>query len=165
LVNIAVSDRPGKLNLYEFGPSNIGRATTVASLATQPPYPPTAGALTHSVEALPLLDILTPEERSRLRLIKLDVEGAEPPIIRNILSNLSDYPPTMDILVEASCDDSWGELVNELRAAGFSGWVIDNYYKIDWYLRWQGPNPPQPLDVIPSGQQVDILLTRREKLT
>ncbi|NQW50844.1 MAG: FkbM family methyltransferase [Rhodospirillales bacterium] len=67
--NAAVSDRPGTLDLYEVNPGNIGAATTLASRG---------GTLMASVEALPLEQILTPDELSRLRLIKMDVEGADP---------------------------------------------------------------------------------------
>eukprot|EP01034_Spumella_vulgaris_P013429 gene13429-17142_t len=73
-INAAVSDRPGTLDLYEINEGNIGAATTLASRG---------GTLMASVEALPLAEILKPDELARLRLIKMDVEGAEPPILRH----------------------------------------------------------------------------------
>jgi hypothetical protein len=106
-----------------------------------------------------------PEELRRLRLIKMDVEGAEPPILRNILSQLTDYPLTMDILVEASPEDdmdAWRDVFSQLQASGFSAWAIENKYELDWYLRWQRPTPLRRLDAAPDHQQ-DLLLTRREK--
>jgi FkbM family methyltransferase len=154
-VNVAVSDRPGKLRLYEFGAENIGAATTLASRG---------GSFCASVDALPLRDILMPEELRRLRLIKIDVEGAEPPIVRSILSELTDYPTTMDIVVEASPDDDidmWRDLFNQLQASGFSAWAIENNYTLEWYLRWR-PTPLRRLDSMPTTQQ-DLLLTRRER--
>ena len=155
-VNVAVSERPGTLDLYEFGAQNIGAATTLASRG---------GSLFASAEALPLQDILMPEELRRLRLIKMDVEGAEPPILRNILSRLADYPLTMDILVEANPEDdmdTWRDVFSQLQASGFSAWAIENEYELDWYLRWQRPTPLRRLDAAPDHQQ-DLLLTRREK--
>jgi FkbM family methyltransferase len=153
-VNAAVSDRPGKLDLYEQDPGNIGAATTL---------PSRGGVPIETVEALPLDRILTADEIRRLRLIKMDVEGAEPPILRQLLGQLALYPPTMDIVVEASpVDDfaAWREVFDALRAAGFSAWAIENDYALDWYLRWRRPAALQRIETMPARQQ-DILFTRR----
>lgn len=155
-VNAAVSDRPGTLELYEVNAGNIGAATTLASRG---------GTLMARVEALPLEQILTPQERSRLRLIKMDVEGAEPPILRHLLEHLSIYPATMDIVVEATPDDDpevWRDVFDRMRAAGFTAWAIDNDYELEWYLRWRSPSPLQRVDAMPARQQ-DLLFTRRPR--
>ncbi len=154
-VNVAVSDRPGRLDLYERDEGNIGAATTLAARG---------GTLMASVDALPLDGILTAEEIRKLRLIKMDVEGAEPPILRHLLDGLASYPPTMDIVVEASPEDdpaAWRDVFARLRAAGFSAWAIDNDYELDWYLRWRRPSALQPVDALPERQQ-DLLFTRRQ---
>lgn len=155
-VNAAVSDRPGTLELYEVNAGNIGAATTLASRG---------GTLMASVEALPLEQILTPQERSRLRLIKMDVEGAEPPILRHVLEHLPTYPATMDIVVEATPDDdpeAWRDVFDRMRAAGFTAWAIDNDYELEWYLRWRRPSALQRVDTMPARQQ-DLLFTRRPR--
>lgn len=155
-VNAAVSDRPGTLELYEVNAANIGAATTLASRG---------GTLVASVEALPLDQILTPDERSRLRLIKMDVEGAEPPILRHLLEHLSTYPATMDIVVEATPDDdaeAWRDVFARMHAAGFTAWAIDNNYELEWYLRWRRPSALQRVDIMPARQQ-DLLFTRRPR--
>jgi FkbM family methyltransferase len=152
-VNAAVADQPGKLDLYEVDPTNIGAATTVASRG---------GAVVGRVEALPLTDILTAEERRRLRLIKIDVEGAEPAILHSILDRLSDFPRSMDILVEASPDDdhaAWRGVFDRLCAAGFQVWAVENKYELEWYLRWRHPASLQRVGSMPECQQ-DLLLTR-----
>ena len=153
-VNVAVSDRPGRLDLYEQDEGNIGAATTLASRG---------GSLMASVDALPLDKILTTEEVQKLRLIKMDVEGAEPPILRHLLDGLASYPPTMDIVVEASPEDdpaAWRDVFERLRAAGFSAWAIENDYELEWYLRWRRPAALQRVDALPEHQQ-DLLFTRR----
>lgn len=153
-VNAAVSDRPGTLDLYEINEGNIGAATTLASRG---------GTLMASVEALPLAEILKPDELARLRLIKMDVEGAEPPILRHLLEQLSRYPATMDIVVEASPDDdfeAWRDVFDRMRAAGFTAWAIDNDYELEWYLRWRRPAQLQRVETMPTRQQ-DLLFTRR----
>ena len=153
-VNAAVSDQPGTLDLYEINEGNIGAATTLASRG---------GTLMASVEALPLEQILTPDELARLRLIKMDVEGAEPPILRHLLGQLATYPATMDIVVEASPDDdlkAWRAVFDQMRAAGFTAWAIENDYELEWYLRWRRPAKLQRVDAMPTRQQ-DLLFTRR----
>lgn len=153
-VNAAVSDRPGTLALYEINEGNIGAATTLASRG---------GTLMASVEALPLEQILMPDELARLRLIKMDVEGAEPPILRHLLGQLTTYPATMDIVVEATPDDdveAWRDVFDRMRAAGFTAWAIDNDYELEWYLRWRRPAKLQRVDAMPTRQQ-DLLFTRR----
>lgn len=153
-VNAAVSDRPGTLDLYEINEGNIGAATTLASRG---------GTLMASVEALPLAEILKPDELARLRLIKMDVEGAEPPILRHLLEQLSRYPATMDIVVEASPDDdleAWRDVFGRMRIAGFTAWAIENDYELEWYLRWRRPTQLRRVDTMPTRQQ-DLLFTRR----
>lgn len=116
-----------------------------------------------SVDALPLDKILTAEEVQKLRLVKMDVEGAEPPILRHLLDRLASYPPTMDIVVEASPEDdpaAWRDVFERLRAAGFSAWAIENDYELEWYLRWRRPAALQRVDALPERQQ-DLLFTRR----
>jgi len=155
-VNAALSDRPGTLELYEVNAANIGAATTLASRG---------GTLVASVEALPLEQILTPEERSRLRLIKMDVEGAEPPILRHLLEHLPTYPASMDIVVEATPDDdpeAWRDVFELMHAAGFTAWAIANEYELEWYLRWRRPSALQRVDIMPARQQ-DLLFTRRSR--
>jgi len=163
-VNVAVSERPGKLDLYDFSGDNRGAATTLASRAEEwrELYGEQHGTFVASVDALPLRDILTPDELQRLRLIKMDVEGAEPEILHNILSELAHYPSTMDIVVEASDDvDAWRGVFSQLHEAGFSAWAIENDYELDWYFRWR-PTPLRRQET-PSTRQQDLLLTRREK--
>ncbi len=147
-VNVAVSERPGKLDLYDFSDDNIGAATTLASRASEwrQLHGASSGTFVASVDALPLRDILTPDELQRVRLIKMDVEGAEPSILDNILTDLACYPATMDILVEASDDvDAWRDVFSQLRACGFSVWAIENHYEPEWYLRWR-PTPLRRLE-------------------
>jgi FkbM family methyltransferase len=155
--NVAVSDRPGTLELYEFGRHNIGATTTLASRN---------GTRCATVTAAPLGDVLTDDEKARVRLIKMDVEGAEPAILSDILDHLDDYPENMDLIVEANPQDDparFRTVFERLEKAGFTAWAIDNRYRNGWYLRWQ-PSRPAPLHGAPRTKH-DILLTRRKDVT
>jgi hypothetical protein len=152
-VNVAVSDHVGQLDLYEFGPDNIGATTTLASRQ---------GTKCATVAAAPLLEVLTADELSRVRMIKMDVEGAEPTILNDILDHLDDYPTAMEIIVEANPEDDlagFSRLWKRLTTAGFTAWDIENHYSNAWYLKWR-PSPLRRLTARPWRRR-DLLLTRQ----
>ena len=162
-VNVAVSDRRGTLGLYEFGPWNVGATTTVPTRREffGPSAPPEFGRPAGTATALPLGDIITAEEMSRTRLIKIDAEGAEAPIIADILDHVGEYPPSMELVVEADPElADWAALLARLAAAGFEAWRIANRYDSAWYEQWRGFTPLRRIDK-PPAEQVDMLLTRR----
>jgi len=74
---------------------NIGATSTV-------PLP--GSKLVGSVACLLLTQILAPDELTQLRLIKVDVEGAELAIRRHLLERLSLFPKNMDLIVEVNPD-------------------------------------------------------------
>lgn len=152
-VNAAVAVHAGKLDLYEISDGNIGAATTLATRG---------GQWRESVDAMSLDEILTPEEIARVRLVKMDVEGAEAPILRGLLDRLAVYPPDMDIIVEASPgeDAAWAAIFDRLIGAGFAAYTIANEYELDWYLAWRAPTPLRRIAALPNRQQ-DLLFTRR----
>lgn len=153
VVRVAASDRRGTLNLFEVSPSNTGAATTLEDRG---------GTLLESVEALPLHEIVSDEDARRVTVIKIDVEGAEPPILRNLLDHLSRFPKLRDVLVEASPTDNpgeWREIFARFRECGFEASTIPNEYSFRWYLKWNGPRRRTSLEALPQSQ-VDILFSR-----
>lgn len=159
-VNVAVSDRAGKLNLFEISKYNIGLTTSVASRA---------GTFVASVDALPLAQVLAADEIARVRLIKMDVEGAEAVILRRFLEDLSLFPEEMDLVVEASPDDdreAWVYIFDQLRAAGFAVYEIPDEYEVKSCFEWRpGPSPPlRRIETLPTRRQ-DLLFTRRKDAT
>jgi FkbM family methyltransferase len=162
-VNVAVSDGRGTLGLYEFGPWNIGATTTVPTRREffGPSAPLEFGCPAGTATALPLGDIITAEEMSRTRLIKIDAEGAEAPIVADILDHVGEYPPSMELVVEADPElADWADLLARLAAAGFSAWRIANRYDPAWYEQRRDFTPLRRIDK-PPAEQVDMLLTRR----
>ena len=145
-VNVALSDKPGRLDLFLVNKLNIGAATTVRYRGGKP---------IATVDARPLTGILTPEELSRLSLMKVDVEGAELPVLRDLLDNL---------VVEANPDDDldgWRNKFERLRAAGFVAYEIASEYDKAWYLNWRRPSPLRRVEALPEHFQ-DLLFTRRQ---
>jgi FkbM family methyltransferase len=84
LVQKAVSARDVKLVCWSAKQSNNRGLTTTLASATY--------EIEATVDALPLDQILTVEERSRLLPIKLDIEGGEVPVMRRFLDTLELYP-------------------------------------------------------------------------
>jgi FkbM family methyltransferase len=155
-VNVAVSHHAGKVDLFETDSTNIGAASIDADTVAI-----RGGKLLGQVDVLPLKDILTDDERRRVRLIKIDVEGGEPSIIHDIVDHLSDYPLSMEIISETSSRNGWPALFERLRANKFSAWIIENRYELEFYMRWKKPAPLRRIESM-APQQQDILFTRRD---
>lgn len=152
-VHAAVSDRRGTLALYELSGNHIGATTTVRSRGGTP---------SGRVEALPLGDILRADEASRTTLIKIDVEGAERPILESIIADLHRFPRLRHVIVEASVEDdldAWKKLLGNFVSHGFRPHAIENEYSYRWYVRPRTPVEPRELLELPQTQ-TDLLLTR-----
>jgi FkbM family methyltransferase len=157
-VQAAVTAVPGAVTLYRGLKRDSGRATTVASLGFEAEC---------EVVGQPLTDILSQEERERLRFIKIDVEGAERPILSQLLDSIDLFPRELEILVEisAAASDSDGAAVsNEIFARfaglGFQAYSVPNSYEIaETYLNFRGVELPTPIE-FPSQQQQDVLFSR-----
>ena len=139
------------LDLYGGPSGNRGLTTTVASRQLE---------FEASVKALPLDEILTAEERSRLKLIKIDIEGGEGPVVRRFLDTLDLYRPDVALIVEVSPSDEWREIFERMRNAGFAAFVIANSYSRDWYLKHRHQiTPPAPI-VQPPVELGDVLFIK-----
>lgn len=152
-VNVAVSDRVGTLDLFDLQGANSGAATTLTGKE---------GKRIASVEALPLVQILTPGEMKRVRLIKIDVEGAEVAILDNLLDNIEDFPASMDVIAELAVEDVEGSsrVFNRMTQAGYYAYAIENDYEKGRYLSNRPLSPLVSMDRVPSSQ-CDLLYTRK----
>jgi FkbM family methyltransferase len=153
MVNKAVSDKVGSLAIYDPQQgNNHGAATTIEARG---------GAKIATVESAPLDEILTPDELTRISLIKIDVEGGEIPIVQSILDRIHLYPEKFSIIVEAAPneDTAWNEIFDHMMSLSFKAFFIPNEYTVDWYLNWRNPSGPSALNKMPN-EQSDILFER-----
>jgi FkbM family methyltransferase len=160
-VEAAVAAQAGRVALYR-GPSwNSGMTTTLAEHGFK---------ATDEVDALPLEEILRPDEISRLRLIKIDVEGAEAPILERLLGRIANYPPEMEIIAELAFAENASQsailqrLVERFAAAGYSAFELPNTYDARSYMHFGGVIAPFPLK-LPSIAQKDVLFSRHYSVT
>jgi FkbM family methyltransferase len=152
-LNMAVSDERRSLTLYTGNQNNIGASSTIESVDRK---------VAVKVDALPLDELLTESERRNLRLIKMDIEGGEPTVLRRFLKTIEMYGSRTCLIVEASPQldrSAWMELFEGFRAAGFSAYGIENSYSPVWYLNWRKPAPLRLLQLMPE-EQIDILFIR-----
>lgn len=156
-VNVAVSDRPGTLALYA-GPEDNRGATSV--------HAERGGRFEASVRAAPLLDLLEPGERARVRLIKIDVEGAELPILLDLLEHLGAYPERMEVVVEVAPDEMRAAgmpveaLVARFAAHGFHWYVLENPHDPRSYFGAVSRAPVR--GTTPPTTRTDVVFSRED---
>jgi FkbM family methyltransferase len=153
LINMAASDHRGTLTVYSGGHKNIGHTTTVEARGF-----PKEG----EVETAPIDELLSADELRKLRLVKIDVEGAELPILNRLVEKLALYPRELSVIVEASVSEDpagWHDVFRRFRESGFNAYRIENQYEIGWYMSYRDHYSMPALTRLPDGQ-TDILLTR-----
>ena len=149
MVNVAVAEKRGELMLYGGDAWNQGRTSPIAREGLHP---------IETVETIPLDEILTAEERRRVKLIKIDIEGGELPVLDRLTKTFDLYGNQLHILVEISEEPTGQatELFRTLVANRFAAFSIANEYSIKSYLKSTAPVPPLPITRLPS-HQTDVL--------
>ncbi|MFD5748401.1 FkbM family methyltransferase [Streptomyces sp. NPDC127033] len=159
-VNSAVSDSRRAVTFVLASSANMGANSIV-------PYDGPAES-SFETEAVPLTELLEPDDISRARVIKIDVEGAEGAVVRGLAPLLDRLRPDVEIAVEvapgrmAQLGDSAEELLTTMRDHGFHTYRIDNDYLPDSY-----PLAIRSTSVVPErwrgsvlGQQCDLIFSR-----
>ncbi len=148
-VQRAVSDQVGTLTLRQVSATNTGQATIHGT-----------GLVLAEAAAAPLDEILTADELRRVRLIEIDIEGGEVPVLRRLLDTLPLYPADMQIIVEMAALDSdeAAAIFARFLALGFEAFAVGNDYTYEWYLGWR-TTPPQPIVALPR-KQTDVWFKR-----
>ncbi|WP_328318784.1 FkbM family methyltransferase [Streptomyces sp. NBC_00388] len=140
-VNTAVADTRKLLTFVLASSNNMGANSIV-------PYEGAAES-TFDIEALPLAEVLRPEEITAARVIKVDVEGAEGSVMRGLVPVLDRLRPDAEITVEvtphrmARLGDSVEELLDTMRGRGYHVYRLANDYSPESYVA-AGRRPPLP---------------------
>ena len=152
---LAASASAGTLKLYPGSADNIGKTTTVKGDGEPV-----------EVAALPLADMLLDEEIRRARIIKIDVEGAEPDVLRGLVPVLGRMRDDLEIVMEVSPslmsdpERSRDEIFATLSGFGFAAYVFDNDYGVETYLQGGRASRPVPLRDTAFSAQTDVLFSR-----
>lgn len=105
-----------------------------------------------------LADVIPAVMLSRLSFIKLDVEGMEAAVMRDIVSILPRLPRRLSICAELRMDDALQALVQTFRNADMDALVLPNEYSMFRYPAH--PITPIPAKTLATGQ-LDVALVRR----
>jgi FkbM family methyltransferase len=147
-VNRAAAYESGRMPVFAAPHDNIGRTSTV----------PTEGNCFESfVEAEPLHRILTAGELWRARMIKIDIEGAEGPVVKSFAENVSLYGPQCELAIEVSPACSW--ILETMGKLGFHAYRMANDYSDRDYLRG-APQPPERYRQDRLDEQSDFVFSR-----
>jgi hypothetical protein len=118
-----------------------------------------------SVPSLTIDDLLSVEDKAQLKIIKIDVEGGEKPILFQILEAIETYRHDIHILVEMTPGNPGEnrEIFARFSQLGFTAYAIANSYDlVDGYLDFAGIIPPVPMEGPPTDQQ-DVVFLRPGK--
>jgi FkbM family methyltransferase len=154
-LNCAAANEHAEVSIFSGPPSNIGATSLIAKRAKE---------REDSIQTHPLLALLTEIELSAVRLIKIDVEGFELPVLVNLLQNMAQLPHHLEIVVEVSPSSiallggSLETLLAEFEIHGMHCYRLHNEYSLVSYFDLS-PRPALRERTVPSGQS-DIVLSR-----
>jgi len=155
-VNVAASDKYGEVDLYRGIDGNQGSTTLSPALGT---------SREARVLAVPFDQILIGSELTSARVIKIDIEGAELPVLRCILSRIQDCRCDLEVVVEMAsrADPDQRRLADSTIAefvdAGFACYRLSNEFHIPRYLGRTAALPARRLTTEVSGT-VDLIFSR-----
>jgi FkbM family methyltransferase len=152
VVEAAASDREGTLPLFEAPATNIGMTSTRRE---------SGFAFLCDVKSEPFHAMLTEDEKAALSLIKIDIEGAEIPVLRDILAHYAEFARSPAIIVEANVaqNPEWSGMFEQLARNGFDAFDLHNDYSWESLLD-DRMEAPTRIDRLPSIQ-TDILFVPR----
>lgn len=105
-----------------------------------------------------LSDVVPPDMLSRLSFIKIDVEGMEAQVMRDISSILATLPDDLTLCAELRVDDEMRDILKPFQDIGMTLLHLPNRYTMFDYPHH--PLDPEPFDDRVDGQY-DLALTRR----
>ena len=159
-VHCAVSNTSGELVVYGGPPYNRGSATTVPAGAED--VVPES-----SVRAATLETLLTRDEIERVRLIKVDVEGAEWAVAQGMAPILESCRKEVEIAMEispsrlAAQGHSAQEILDLFRAKGFRAYALENDYEMISYVPPVASQPILRVDRV--TEHTDIIFSRLDQ--
>ncbi len=158
LVNEAVWSSPAVLPLFQGPPSHSGVSTVVPSFAKRWRCKENG-----QIRARPLPELLSRDEIATLRIIKIDVEGAEREVLLGLEPMLDSVPGDLEIFCELNPSVyDISDLLRPIRKRGFRTWLIPNQYKAEYCLNFSEHHRADCLEELleaPKGQ-VDVLISR-----
>ena len=144
----AAGDRAGVIPLYAGAADNSGQTTTVGGTTVEATVP-----------LQPLSALLAGVDLRKVRVVKIDVEGAEEAVVAGLVPVAGELPTGAAVIVETAEHTRAGVLA-ALAAAGFGvAGVFPNVYQPEPYLA-KRYEPFTPTATPPADGQWDVLLVK-----
>jgi len=144
-VNCAATADPGPVTLFHGDSSNTGETTIIAGRMN-------SGKVTRA-SGRPLAEILSHWETREVRLVKIDVEGAEASVLGGLRPVLDELPEDAEFIVEA-VPESFGSILDLLP--GFHAYAMECTRD---YLSPRRISPPKRVRT-PLSETTDLVLSR-----
>jgi FkbM family methyltransferase len=157
-VNIAASDHAGILKVFQGSKTNRGTASVLGG---------DSSSIAREVEAAPVDEILEAGEFRRVRLVKIDVEGAEWLVVCGLTRLLSNGRSDLEVILEVAPDclekmgHSADELIELFRDFGFQAYTMRNDYSFMSYVPPRSISPLLALRGSPSVQ-TEVVFSRSD---
>lgn len=142
--NVAVAARKGQIKLFRspHGDANTGSATVV-------PY---KGADEGSVVECDTLMSILGDDAESVCFIKIDIEGAEFPLLSEILANKDRFTKPLIVVSEVSSGNE--PVIEQFRCHGFRCAFVENEYSVESYLKSvASKRTVRPSELVPSIQR------------
>lgn len=142
-LNLAASDATGRVKLY------CGQACNCGATSVVPEGHEMAVA---EVDAAPLSALIDDRDWNDVRLVKIDVEGAEAGVVQGLGSLIAEGRADREYLIEVhpaqlrQLGHSVEDVLSPFHAAGFHAYTVGNDYDPASYLRRALPARPRRLD-------------------
>jgi FkbM family methyltransferase len=110
------------------------------------------------IELRRIADVITSEMLARLAFIKVDVEGMEPAVMRDIRTLMPQLPKALTLCAELRMDEEIAQIVRDFQRDGMECLLLPNDYSMFSY-----PTHPLESRVVddPGRGQLDVALIRR----
>lgn len=151
-IPMAATEQDCELQMYHAGTSNEGATTALPGIFSGVPV---------AVPGRPLSVLLTADEVASLRLLKIDVEGAELDVVRGLAPILSQCPADAEFVVEIAVDEraTVDEIFAIFSASGYHPYGLVNSYDAASYLTPPPVQRPRRLPGPPSAS-TDVVFSR-----
>ncbi|MGO9403587.1 MAG: FkbM family methyltransferase [Terriglobales bacterium] len=158
LVNEAVWSSEALLPLFQGPPSHSGVSTVMPSFAERQRC-----KLAGQISACPLPELLSPDEIATLRILKIDVEGAEREVLLGLEPVLDSVPDDLEIFLELNPTEyDVDDLLRRMRKRGFRVWIMPNQYTSKYCINYSALHRRESFEELleTPKQQVNVLVSR-----
>lgn len=161
LINEAVWSSQALLSLFQGPPQHSGISTVVPSFAERHRGYEKAG----QIRARPLPELLNEDEIATLRVLKIDVEGAEGEVLLGLEPMLDSVPDDLEVFVELNpAEYDVDHVLLPIRRRGFRAWIIPYQFNPEYCLSYSAPQQRDNFEELlqTPKKQVDVLISRTQ---